>query len=227
MKRMSLLLTTAAFAVLPISAASADCREEIALLQDGDMTASISTSAGGATTGSDMAASSGPAEGETTNFETGKGVDVTGEVTKDGDRAPLETDEKVASSGSVTEGTAMAGVDVGRQTDTGTGGGTTNFETGAGLDMAGEVTKDGDRAPLETGEQVDSQASGNAMSGQDAQSQQDGGATAADMKTDGSTMAAADDGGAGDAIARAEAALAAGDEEACMAAIEEAKAARS
>ncbi|MEF2552334.1 hypothetical protein VQ042_13335 [Aurantimonas sp. A2-1-M11] len=231
MKTLSLLLASAALVTLPISAASADCREEIALLQDGDMTASISgsASAGGATTDSGLAANTGPAEGKTTNFETGEGVDVTGEVTKDGDRAPLETDETVASSGSVTEGTAMAGVDVGRQTDAGTGGGTTNFETGEGLDKAGEVTKDGDRAPLETGEQVESQASGNAMSGQDTQSQQDGDMTAADAETDTSTMAAADAGTGGfqDAVERAEAALAAGDEEACMAAVAEAKAARS
>lgn len=218
MTRLSLLLGGVALIALPISAASADCREEIAMLQDGGMTASVSgsTGAGDMASGSDMNAGSAAAEGETTNFETGAGVDVSGEVTKDGDRAPLETDETVSSSGSVTEGTAMEGVDVGRGTDADTDGGTTNFETGEGVESAGEVTKDGDRAPLETGEQVaEGGASGNAMSGQDAEAQQAG----AD------TMAAADTeaGGFQDAIERAEAALAAGDEAACMAAVEEAK----
>jgi hypothetical protein len=222
MTRLSILLGGVALIALPVSAASADCREEIAQLRDTNMTASIS---GSTTTGSDMATDAAAAEGETTNFETGEGVDVTGNVTKDGDRAPLQTEDTVSSSGSVTEGTAMEGVDVGRQTDAGTGGGTTNFETGEGLDMAGEVTKDGDRAPLETGEQVGSDTSGNAMSGQDAAAQQAGNDTAASASAGADTMAATDTqtGGFQDAIERAEAALAAGDEDACMTAVEDAR----
>lgn len=126
-------------------------------------------------------------------------ADLTGGVSKDGSMAPLQTE----TGGTPQVDTAAASAD-GDQPETG----------------EGEVIKDGSVAPLEASDT-------RAMSGQDAQAQQAGGETAAAQTGDGSTGSA--NGGMEtsarqDAIDRAQAALEAGDEEACMAAVEEAKA---
>ncbi|WP_203565898.1 hypothetical protein [Aurantimonas aggregata] len=213
MTRLSLLLGGVALFALPISAASADCREEIAQLQDSDVTASISG-----------AADSGPAEGTTTNFETGAGVDTSGGVSKDGSTAPLETDNSTTAGGSTapTGGAGAAAATAGATTPaggTGTAAGASQQADAGG--QAGEIAKDGSNMPLE-----DAASEETAMSGQDAQSQQAGADTAASGQAGASTMANAagnEDGGFQDAIDRAEAALAAGDEAACMTAVEEAK----
>lgn len=80
----------------------------------------------------------------------------------------------------------------------------------APAEAEGEVAKTGDAAPLATDP-------AQAMSGEDAQAQSAGGATAAEQ------AAGAPGDAKADALARAEAALAAGDEAGCMAAVEEAK----
>lgn len=76
----------------------------------------------------------------------------------------------------------------------------------------GEVAKTGETEPLEADPSL-------ATSGQDAQAQSAGGETAAEQ-AEGSTGG---DGGPAEALARARAALDAGDEAGCMAAVEEAK----
>lgn len=90
-----------------------------------------------------------------------------------------------------------------------TGGEAATKTTGEGL------AKDGATAPLATSPDV-------ATSGQDAQAQQQGGATAAQQAVGGAVPAASPK---SQAIARAHDALKAGDEEACMKAVEEAKSA--
>ena len=76
----------------------------------------------------------------------------------------------------------------------------------------GEVAKTGETEPLGTDPSL-------ATSGQDAQAQSEGGATAAEQ----AEGAAGGGGGRAEALARAQAALDAGDEAGCMAAVEEAK----
>jgi hypothetical protein len=90
-----------------------------------------------------------------------------------------------------------------------TGGGEADPASGGGEGIA----KDATEQPLGTDPAL-------ATSAEDAQAQQQGGATAAEQAM-GAGGAAPD--GRADAIARAEAALAAGDEAGCMAAVEEAK----
>ncbi|MBB4002815.1 MAG: hypothetical protein V7704_15320 [Aurantimonas endophytica] len=239
MTRLSILLGGVALFALPVTVASADCREEIAQLQNSDVTASI----GGA-------ADSGPAEGTTTNFETGAGVDASGEVSKDGSTAPLQTDDTAATGTTAPTGGAGAASATGGATtpSTGTASATdsattspTGTSASAGASQqadagqqSGEIAKDGQTMPME-----DDASAETAMSSQDAQSQQAGaetaaaGQTGADTAAGGqagttgaagtATAAAGSDNGFQDAIERAEAALAQGDEDACMTAVEEAK----
>lgn len=95
-------------------------------------------------------------------------------------------------------------------------GGTASPATTPSPSGAGEIAKDGSTAPMQpSGDAVPDQA----MSGQDAQAQQDGAPTAAeqaasDEPTDAHSMA----------VEEARAALAKGDEAACKAALEKAKA---
>lgn len=84
-------------------------------------------------------------------------------------------------------------------------------ESGQAEAGSGEVIKDGSVAPLETDDTL-------ATSGQDIEAQQEGGDTAAMEAREG------DDPGRQEALDRAQAALDAGDEDACMAALEEARA---
>ncbi len=223
MKQMSLLLASAALVALPVSAASADCREEIALLTGSNMTASISDSAGSktgstdsVTTGSVNTAAPNPAEGKTTNFETGAGVETgKAEISKDGSLAPLQSEADASTA-------AQNG-----------GGESTKLTTSADASQPGssdadasrKVAKDGSAMPMETD-------SDTAMSGQDSQAQQDGNQTAASAAagngdTSANSQMRSDASQDDSPLARAELALAKGDEEACMAAIEEAKSAKS
>ncbi|MEC5325740.1 hypothetical protein [Aurantimonas sp. A3-2-R12] len=223
MKQMSLLLASAALVALPVSAASADCREEIALLTGSHMTASISDSAGSktgstdsVTTGSVNTAAPNPAEGKTTNFETGAGVETgEAEISKDGSLAPLQS-EADASTAAQTGGGESAKL-------------TTSADASqpgsSDADASGKVAKDGSAMPMETD-------SDTAMSGQDSQAQQDGNQTAASAAagngdTSANSQMRSDASQDDSPLARAELALAEGDEDACMAAIEEAKSAKS
>lgn len=213
MTRLSLLLGGVALFALPVTAASADCREEIALLQGSDVTASIS---GGSS------ATGGPAEGTTTNFETGAGVDTSGEVSKDGSTAPLQTDDTAnAGTTAPTGGAGAATATAGATTPAAGADASASASPSSGTSQqAGAIAKDGQTMPLEGEASAET-----AMSGQDAQSQQAGAETAAGGQAGADMTAAAgtDDAGFQDAIDRAEAALASGDEAACMTAVEEAK----
>ena len=111
----------------------------------------------------------------------------------------ISKDGSLAPLQSAGEGTPQTGGDA-------AGGGT---ETGEG-----EVAKDGSAAPLEADAQV-------ATSGQDAQAQQAGGDTAAAQAAGSGGSGHGDDMQA--ALDRAQAALDAGDEAGCMAALEEAR----
>lgn len=135
-----------------------------------------------------------------------------GEVAKDGSLAPMQEGDAAAAG-------AEAGSATGAESATATAPG------GAGADPTesgetGEIAKDGSQAPLE---EPGDTAPDVATSAQDAQAQQEGGEPAA-----AAADAAAADAGAGgserdDALARARAALAEGDEAGCMAALEEAR----
>ena len=113
-----------------------------------------------------------------------------GEIAKDGSLAPMQTE--TAGDAAATTGTAGEADDEAAQ------------EEG--------VAKDGTEAPMqeETADTSGESEAGAAISGQDAQAQQQ-----ADAPAGGDARA--------EALARAEAALAAGDEEGCMAALEEAR----
>ncbi|ATQ58355.1 hypothetical protein [Paracoccus yeei] len=141
-------------------------------------------------------------------LEAGSGGAQGGGIAKDGTTAPLEGAEGTqtgTTSGGETTGPAATGA--------------TSASATAGSDTAaagGGIAKDGSHTPLE------GQAGGSqdnvAMSGDDAQAQQEGAPTAAEQATGGgSDMRAA-------AIKRAHEALAANDEDACRKALEEAAA---
>lgn len=132
---------------------------------------------------------------------------LTGGVSKDGSLAPLESAAGAVGQADHAEGAGATG-------QAGHGAEGAAAEGSAAGD--GEVSKDGSTEPLEADPQI-------ATSGQDVAAQQEGGETAAQQANQGA-------GGSGDgsgrqaALDRAHAALAAGDEEACMAAVEEARA---
>ncbi|SNR54916.1 hypothetical protein EYF88_12700 [Paracoccus sediminis] len=131
-------------------------------------------------------------------------------ISKDGSLAPLEDAPDAAA-----DGDAAAAADAAAATETAAASGMnsaapTDAEAGAGDEG---IAKDGSLAPLEGAE---GQQAGVAMSGADAQAQQEGEPTAAEQAA----------GGTADASTRevhiqaARDALAAGDEDACMKAIE-------
>lgn len=130
-------------------------------------------------------------------------------VSKDGSMAPLQESSSVATQDMDKEAASKAA----EGSDTAMGGtaamGSETASTDS--DQSGEVAKDGTEEPLNADPDL-------ATSGQDAQAQSEGGETAAEqaMAGDGSEDRDA-------AIARAQAALDAGDEAACMEALEEAK----
>lgn len=204
----TLLMTGVAVLAIGATEAAADCAQELSMLQSSSQsTGAISSQSGGES----------------------------GTISKDGTHAPLETPATGTSantqsgtgpaSGTTTnaEGVTTTGDASGTTasssaaTGTGSATGTTGSDTGT---MAqGEVSKDGKTMPLAEGE-----GGGDpnlAMSGQDAQSQQQGGGTAAT----GQQTAAAGSGSSGmsDALQRAQTALSAGNEAECMQAVEEAK----
>jgi hypothetical protein len=122
-------------------------------------------------------------------------------------RAELDQLTRVAKTGTMAplEGSTGETPQVG-------GDDTAQADAGGGETSAEGVAKDGSMEPLGAKEDL-------AMSGQDAAAQQEGGATAAEQ------AAGAPAGSDFDAaIARAEAALDDGDEHACMAAVEDARA---
>lgn len=124
-------------------------------------------------------------------------------ISKDGSLAPLETGENEASSGDQSADSSMTEAQQDADSNTGSTEG---------------IAKDGTTAPLEAPDDL-------ATSGDDAQAQQEGEPTAAET--------ANTDGAAGEttakseahmaAVEKARAALAAGDEAGCMAAVEEGK----
>lgn len=153
-------------------------------------------------------------------------------IAKDGSLAPLQGDTATGTTaGTAATGTAATGTTTpadttaadtattattGTTTDT-TAGTTTNTTTGAGDAADGnEIAKDGSTAPLESTSGASSDV---AMSGQDAQAQQEGQATAAQQaQAESGTDARAT------ALQEARAALAAGDEAACQEALKRAAA---
>ncbi|MBY5988042.1 hypothetical protein [Roseovarius atlanticus] len=150
------------------------------------------------------------------------GMEVEGGISKDGSLAPLEDpDASADASGSVDgadstsdTGASDSGSDSSSDTDLSAQAEDMNSDAAEG---DGEVVKDGDTAPLET------DTSSVATSGQDAAAQQDGSgddsATASSDASSDSEMSQE----AKDAIETAKAALEAGDEKACMDAVEEAR----
>ncbi|MCE7027082.1 hypothetical protein [Jiella avicenniae] len=237
MKRLSILLAGAALCSLPVASAYADCREDLASLKaDGTTTASVASSDPGGMSGSADASASAP--GTTTNFETGKttgaaatGTDQqAGQISKDGSLAPLENSgdaDKSASASGAGKQDGTSGAMSNDQSPASAQGMTSNSSESA---SAGNVSKDGQTMPMASG-----QGKGEpdvAMSGQDAGAQQSGDKTAAASSGQGTgsddsgsrQMAAASGGGYDQAIQRAQSALDSGDEAACMAAVEEARA---
>lgn len=146
------------------------------------------------------------------------GMEVEGGISKDGSLAPLEDPDASAEASGSVDGAASTSdtgaSDSGSDTDLSAQAEDMNSDASEG---DGEVAKDGDTAPLET------DTSSVATSGQDAAAQQDG-------SGDASATASSDSGSesemsqeAKDAIETAKAALEAGDEKACMDAVEEAR----
>lgn len=147
-------------------------------------------------------------------------------IAKDGSLAPLQGDTATGTTGTAATGTTTPAdtttadtattATTGTTTDT-TAGTTTNTTTGAGDAADGnEIAKDGSTAPLES---TSGSSSDVAMSGQDAQAQQEGQATAAQQaQAESGTDARAT------ALQEARAALAAGDEAACQEALKRAAA---
>ena len=140
-----------------------------------------------------------------------------GTVSKDGSQAPLE--QVAPASGSGTSSGGAEGATVGETSGPAARAAGVATE---GSDSGGQVSKDGSTIPL--AEEGAAPAAETAMSQQDADAQQAGGATAADQDTASSTQASMS-GQAMEALNRARAAERAGDEAGCMKAIEEAKAA--
>ena len=136
-------------------------------------------------------------------------------IAKDGSLAPLQGD----SAADTAAGTTAAGTTTAADTDTAA---TTSADTTAGATGAddaadgNQIAKDGSTAPLETTSGASSDV---AMSGQDAQAQQEGQATAAEQAAgESGTDARAT------ALQEARAALEAGDEAACQEALKRAAA---
>lgn len=137
-----------------------------------------------------------------------------GGISKDGSTAPLQTEADAAAGATGAAGTTTGTASETTAGATGTTSGSGSTASGS-AEADGEVAKDGSTAPLETGSAV-------ATSGQDAQAQQDGQATAAGQAGV-TTGPASDSAERTAALDRARAALESGDEEACMAAVEEAR----
>ena len=225
MKRLSVLLAGAALCSLPATAALADCREELASL-----------SADNATTAS--VAGSSAATGTTTNFETGTTSggaasgesEQAGQISKDGSLAPLENagdaNTAAAGSGSDTKSGTSSDMTASQSATPAEGNTTTGMSE---TDNTGGVSKDGQTMPM-AGAQGEGEPNV-AMSGQDADAQQAGQQTAAASSGQGtgndasgsSQMASASGDGYDQAIQRAHTAMEAGDETACLAAVEEAR----
>lgn len=122
-------------------------------------------------------------------------------IAKDGSLAPLETPDADSAT------TAAAGS---AAPDTGNADGATGATDGA---AEGDIAKDGSLAPLE---ETDAEPGTEvAMSGQDVQAQQEGEPTASEQ-----AEAAIPEGDRDGLVEEARTALAAGDEDACLAAIE-------
>lgn len=149
-------------------------------------------------------------------------------IAKDGSLAPLQGDTATGTTaGTATTGTTTTGTTAPADATTAdtaatstadtTAGTTTGTTTGAGDAADGnEIAKDGSTAPLESTSGASSDV---AMSGQDAQAQQEGQATAAQQaQAESGTDARAT------ALQEARAALAAGDEAACQEALKRAAA---
>lgn len=144
-------------------------------------------------------------------------------IAKDGSLAPLQGDTATGTTaGTTATGTTTPAdattADTAATATTGTTAGTTTgTTTGAGDAADGnEIAKDGSTAPLESTSGASSDV---AMSGQDAQAQQEGQATAAQQaQAESGTDARAT------ALQEARAALAAGDEAACQEALKRAAA---
>lgn len=128
-------------------------------------------------------------------FEAGQ-VPNTGGIAKDGSMAPLQDPSAPTT-----------------QSNSGSPPATENKGPGQAPNASGGIAKDGSTAPLAA-------APSQAMSGQDAQAQQEGRGTAAQTAQSSANDAIAEDADRARAIAEAKAALLAGNEEACLAALQ-------
>jgi len=121
-------------------------------------------------------------------------------IAKDGSLAPLQSEADASTSTGATA-PADGGFEAASSEPAGTNG----------------IAKDGSLAPLASDEDDAAAGANVAMSAQDAQAQQEGGETAAQIAGGGDPART-------DALARARAAIAAGDEAGCAAALKEAEA---
>ncbi|WP_075214730.1 hypothetical protein [Mongoliimonas terrestris] len=220
MKRQTALLAGIAFLALGAAPAYADCAADLAQFTSSQQA-----------TGSVQSGSSG-------------------EISKDGSLAPLESADQAMTGGAPGQsGTSQDSMNT-QQATTGTGSSSTtggsSGSTGMSGDTAqagsgsGEISKDGGTMPLAQSDNGGDPT--RAMSGQDAQSQQSGNQTAASAAEDTTGATASTGGSAGGtltqpgldsassgsstqmaALERAREAQAAGNEQACMDALEEAR----
>ncbi len=193
MKPISTGIVGAALFAMTAVAAQADCAAELALL----------TGEAGATEG----------------------------ISKDGSLAPLESASDAAAGSGGAPATNNVAPTESASTDTATTGSASTdssassaASTGTAAD-GGEIAKDGSHVPLED---TSGQQAGVAMSGADAQAQQEGEPTAAEQAqveqtSDGAAGTSSDQSARDAHIKAAQDALAAGDEDACMAAVQAAQ----
>lgn len=142
-------------------------------------------------------------------------------ISKDGSLAPLEgaPDAAAGTDAAATEAAdtaEAAGMNSAAPTPEGAADGAASTDT-AGSDGGEGIAKDGTHVPLED---ASGQQAGVAMSGADAQAQQEGQPTAAEQASGGATM---EHSGREAHIQAARDALAAGNEDACMEAVKAAQ----
>jgi hypothetical protein len=194
MNRTSILLVGATLASLSIGPAFADCAADIAALRAADANATASTA---------------QPDGKTTNFETGENVPQGGEISKDGNTAPLQAEAGTNTGAAAGESAGQTKMAATGETPSASAGTTTT----PGAAEGGAVSKDGGTMPLASSQGANDTSI--AMSDQGAASQQSGQKTAAA----GAAMTAA--------LEKADAAAKSGDEAACTKILEEAQATKS
>ena len=228
MTRHTMLMAGCALLTMSATSAYADCAADIAAFEAGG--AQMATGDGTVSKDGSLA----PLQQEAT------GGDASAPMTAGGGTTTVAGGETIAApEGSATQAEANAESGAGDPAVASDGGANAAgaLETGTEADAMGQgeaISKDGSVAPLESAGEAGQDAAtaggnsaGVAMSQQDAEAQQQGGAVAQDTAA---AHAGADGGHSGghsggqmEALDRAHAALAAGDEAGCAAALEEAR----